>query len=236
MRRANQAVLEDGDEEVGGVIKTLRTKRRRNERPGKNKTPRPKQAQVSKNQREEGIEMNKNSSAQAVPVAISRFEICPVCGFYNKSVKAAENGEQMRYLVCKGDNDRYLAYARQLAGELKKGGKPEQILSKVEWVLSQLDISRFEQELEAARLTRANANVRIDEKVRIAAGGKTLPREIFNELRAGIATDINNQDYFLVRRLNARLQAARKLKPELEQMLAAKVAEPAPAEPIPIAS
>lgn len=164
-----------------------------------------------------------------VPVVVAtqarqEFEICSLCGFFNKSVRTG-NGERFRYLVCRGCNDKYLLYAKKIADELAAGQKPK-VLSKVEWVLSQLDLERFERELEAARKTRTNAGARIDEKVRVTTNGKPLPLEVLTELRAKYRQEISQEDYFLIRRLFARLEAARKLKPELEQMLAEKAAVP----------
>lgn len=239
------------EEEEAGFVKTHRNKRRpdEGERRDKDKKTRrsPKVQLIELSPNEEAAKPpeekkmenrnNGNNATRPAPVTTPRFEICPLCGFYNKSVKAAENGEQMRYLVCKGDNDRYLAYAKQVAEDLAAGKNLTVVLSKTEWVLSQLDIPRFEQELEAARQMRVNPAMRIDEKIRTATNGKTLPREVLVELRAKISADISRDDYFLVRRLFARLEAARKLKPELEQMIAErtakKAAAPAPSDPVP---
>lgn len=237
--KESQAVLEDS-EEVGGFQKNPQTKRLE-EKPGKNKTPRPKKEWLKKEEaarppEEKKMENRNNGKAtRPAPVTTPRFEICPLCGFYNKSVKAAENGEQMRYLVCKGDNDRYLAYAKQVAEDLAAGKNPV-VLSKVEWVLSRLDLKRFEQELETARQGRLNAPARIEEKISTATNGKALPREVLVELQAKIRAEINSQDYFLVRRLFARLEAARKLKLDLEQMLAKKDQTAAIPEPVLVVS
>lgn len=262
MKRNSVGVLGD-EEEVGGFVKTRRTRKEPDERPGKNKTPRHQgvlrleeaqapavalsvvSAEKPPEKKEEVKEMKDNKVPVVTAATRPEFEICPLCGFFNKSVKTAESGERIRYLVCKGDDDRYLAYAKKVAGELAEGKKPE-VLSKIEWVLRHLDIELFERELEDARKKRDTAATRIDEKVRIAAGGKDMPREFFIELRTKFHQEVSREDYFLVRRLNARLQAARKLKPELEQMLAEKKAAktaqttalatvPAAQEPLPAA-
>lgn len=179
--------------------------------------------------------MNDNGNAQT-PVITPRFEICPVCGFFNKSIKEAENGEKMmKYLVCKGDNDRYRAYAKKIAEEIKqkmlKGEKPPNSLTKPEWVLTQLDLERFEYELKIARNKRiVNPADRVNELLRQAGNGKTLSPEIEDELRPDFQSQAEKEfrdSNYLVRRLWARLQAARKLKPELEQMLAEKAAQTA---------
>jgi len=142
-----------------------------------------------------------------------QFEICPVCGFFNKSV-------DKNYLVCKGDNDRYSAFVKT---EAAAGKKPTEILSKIEWVLSQLDLKRFKEELDTARRNRiVDVEKRVEELLKQAGQGKILDQEIADEFRpkyqAKAIAEVRDGSY-LVRRLWARLQAAQKLKPELEQMV-----------------
>ncbi len=234
-----EAALENGDDEAlptGGVERIPRAKGQL-ERPGRNRTlrrpdqerdfleislpegskpvvvlPEVQAAQPPEKTKERN-EMETPTTTQTRP----EYEVCPVCGLFNKAAnKTTNEGKPIRYLVCKGCDDRYLAYAKTVAAQLAAGQKPE-VLSKIEWVLSQLDLGRFERELEAARRKRTDAPARIDENVRVAANGKSLPREIFTALRAKIQEEVSNEDYFMVRRLNARLKAATKLKPELEQ-------------------
>ena len=98
-------------------------------------------------------------------------------------------------------------------------------MTKIEWVLSQLDIPRFEEELDKARQNRGNLEERILQRVAVKTDGKKLPKELWNELHERIQKEIRSEDHFLVQRLYARLQAAQKLKSELEERLANEAAE-----------
>jgi len=242
--REVEAAIKSGNEEglpPGGVVKIRKTKKSPDLRPRKNKTPRQRkvsegdtnasvEAQIlAIDSPEEGVcKMNVVATATSAPTPANirpEFEICPACGFFSKlSNKTTEKGEKIRFLVCKGCNDKYNLYAKQIADKMEPG-KKLLVLSKVEWVLSQLDIPRFERELEEARKARLNPNPRIDERVRATASGQVLPKEVFIALRARIQKEVSNEDYFLVRRLFARLEAVKKLRPELEKMLAEKTAD-----------
>jgi len=249
--RSARAVIEDGEEEVGGFVKTRRTRLPLEEKPGKNKTPRRREVLLPSldqvivsgetqqapvvvlpavsavkppEKKIEGEEMKTATATAAPTTARLEYEICPICGFFSKSApRPGDNGEKIRYLVCKGCNDKYTVYAKKVAEEIVAGKKPA-VLSKVEWVLSQIDIERFEKELEVAKKTRVNVEARVSEMIRVAVDGKALPREVFTELRAKYHQEVSREDYFLVKRLFARLEAAKKLKLELEQMLAVKAA------------
>lgn len=230
-----EAALEGGEDEelVGGIQRTRRTRLPTEDRPGgKNKTPRrreesifPEEIQapavvlpavaVAKPPEKKGVIEVKNNGGAQIAQTRPEFEPCPLCG-YGKST-------EKKFLICKADNDRYLLYVKK---EIAANKNPAEIFSKIEWVAGKLNIPLFEQELKEAQQARANANVRIEEKIRIAAGGKTLPREVFIELRAKVVAEINAQDYHLVKRLYARLEAAKKLKLELEQKIAEEATRP----------
>ena len=244
--QAVAVALATGDEEnlpVGGFEKKYRTNRWSDERPGKNKKPRrqkpleetrasvvilPTVSAVNPPEKKEEVnEMNSQNSGntQTAPVA-PRFEICPICGFFSKLAnKTTEDGEKIRFLVCKGCNDEYAAYATNVAKVIISGKKDIATLSKTEWVLSQIDLTRFEKELEEARQKRVGIHERAIKSAQADRAGKSTPREVFISLVTQYEKKEGDELYFLVKRLFARLEAAKKLKPELEQMLAQKAAQ-----------
>lgn len=142
----------------------------------------------------------------------SQFNPCAICG-HNKS--------DAKFLVCKADDDRYKAYAEGIAKQIA-AGKDVVALSKPEWVLEQLDLDRFEKELEEVRQKRLGVRERALEKAKTAGAGKSLPREVFTSLVDQYEKKESDELYFLVRRLYARLQAAQTLKPDLEKTVAKK--------------
>ncbi|MFH1780631.1 MAG: hypothetical protein ABH841_01295 [Candidatus Nealsonbacteria bacterium] len=235
-KRGQAIIIEDGEEiGIGGIVKSSRTKkkdlafsetissphRRITELPAPAAAP---PVTLVANQNNEGGK--KMATTTTIITTPPRFEICPACGFYSKLANKNTVNERINFLVCKGCNDKYLSYARQIAGELATGQKPK-VLSKIEWVATQLDLDRFECELETARKKRADIATRVNEKIQGTVNGKTLPIEVLSELKAMYQKEIADSDYFLVRRLFARLEAAKKLKLELEK----KLAEPTQAPP-----
>lgn len=242
-----EAAIESGEEEAlpaGGVVRPRRTRLSLDEKPGKNKTPRRKEpleetqapavvlpAVSAEKPPENTSEVKDMETEKKPPVSATtattqtrpEFAPCPLCG-YGKST-------QKHFLVCKGCNDKYISYAEKVADEIAVGKHPV-ILSKIEWVLSQLDLERFEKELEDARQKRSRLEDSIAQMIRAKAGDQGLPREVFLRLKAKCREEIIREDQFLVRRLFARLEAARKLKPELEQMRAEKTAPTATPSPV----
>ena len=218
-------------EEVGGFEKNHRTKRRREERPGKNKTPRPKEARLiipkepvavkpPEEKKEVMIEMEND-----VPASQTRpeFGICAVCGQFSRVLKDG-TGRKQHFLVCKGCDNKYSLHIKAVADKIMAGENLSS-MTKIEWVLSQLDIPRFEEELDKARQNRGNLEERILQRVAVKTDGKKLPKELWNELHERIQKEIRSEDHFLVQRFYARLQAAQKLKSELEERLANEAAE-----------
>lgn len=231
-------VLDKEEEEIGGIIRIRRTKgvEEEGKKPRRNKTPRTKRekdvlsegqdtpavilpvvtttVEEKNEKKEEGEKEMNNVNGTPASVIRPRFELCLGCGKNSKLADVVKDGKNIHYLVCKACNDRYTDYAQKIAGEIAKGKNPT-ALNKIDWLVEKLD-----RELDAARQLRANAPTRVAEKVLEKSKGKTLPREVFAALQASIKEEVTQDDYNLVRRLNARLQAAKKLKEELEQKLA----------------
>jgi len=207
---------------------------------------------------EEVKEMESNGTQvkeKKIPYPALGFEICPACGQFSKHV--VHDGEP--YLVCKACDDKwhvymkecdeqYRVYADKVAAEMVAGGnpvvQPKVVQSKLEWILTRLDIASLEKELADARLMMEIHNKRylrraerIAERIRDKANGKTMPQEVLVSLRNLFEKEVNQEDsetakndIALVRHLNTWLTAVKKFKPELEQKIAerkAKAAAPA---------
>ena len=189
-----------------------------------------------------------------IPFPIPGFVMCPACGQYSKHIVL--NGQP--YIVCIGCDNKYYAYrkdcdekyrvyADQVAAEIAAGKnpvvQPKVVQFKPEWLLARLDIASIEKELADARLMMEVHNKRyprrderIAERVRAKAEGKTFSQEVLVSLRKLygkeiIEEDSNNakSDIALVLYLNTWLTAAKTLKPELEKMIAERVAKAAAA-------
>jgi len=249
-RRAFQTAVRNGDIEAlsGGVEKNRRTKRGRQEETPR--TPEPQEApepqapvavlpailQAAQPPEEKGVEMKTTTAVMAQATqARQEFKPCPLCGYAIATQNKTKEGGVKKYLVCKACNDKFMAYVREIAVKFLEN--PATVtMSKIEWVLSQLDLERFEKELEAARNDRDNIQAKIDEEVHRETGGKSLPREVFVEVRNKVGGKVRNENYFTIRHLNGRLQAAKALKAELEKLIADKAAEATADTAVPVTS
>ncbi|MFH1423602.1 MAG: hypothetical protein ABIG29_01420 [Candidatus Nealsonbacteria bacterium] len=231
------------DLEPGGFVKNHQPNGPPHERPGKNKTPRhqrnvleelslvivPEQAAPAAKPsevRKEVKEVSEMGKDIAEVKTRQQYRICPICGQF-----AIEEESQNWFCMGCSDN-RYKLYVKGITAQILAGEKPE-ALTKAGWTYRELDIARFERELVETREKKINP---IAEMFR-QAGAEDLP-DVQEELRPEYQRQIDEEvrvRYSKVRRLNARLIAAKKLKLELEQMLiekaaatAAPVAKPEP--------
>lgn len=237
-----EAAIEGDEDErlIGGIHRTRRTQggRVEDEEPGNKKKPGhrvavpeedldPAPAVVlpvvsavnpPENKKEVKEEMAVTTTPQTT--AKPKFEICPVCAFFNKIASNTRDGDLVRYLTCKGCNDKFVVYHAEALKKLARGEKLK-VKGKIEWVLSLLDIPRFEREVEEARQARLNPDeALIDKRLSVAAEGQSLSQRDLIDLKVAVKQSVAHEKYELVKRLFARLTAAKKLKPELEQKLA----------------
>jgi len=246
--KGTRGITLEREEETGGFVRNPRINGPPRERPWKQKTPRHRrdpleelstviipeeQAQTvvvkppEKNKEVKEMETNETTAATR-----PEFEICPLCGF-NKTFRIAENGQSHRYLVCKGCNDEYSSYAAETAKAIKDGRRPE-MLTKFEWVYAQLNLPLFNEEHQRTLRERDGLHDWAVEKAKADAHtlGKAMPVEVFSSLVKTYEEGERSNRQFRVMKAWARLQAATKLKPELERIIAEaakKAAETAPA-------
>lgn len=246
-RNNDPGVLE---EEVGGFQKNPWSNKKsslQEERAGKNKTPRskvPKTATtvmsvlsaVSPPEKKEGVIMENNKTVQSPHPCP-----CPICGF---------DKDADRFLVCRECGKEFEAYNDKIVEQILGGQKNITALSKSEWVLSMLNLPLFIEEHKKALQERANLNDWAIEKAKAEAhnNNSTLSPEALAKMVRKFEEKERPGRQEKVVRMWARLQAARTLKPELEQRLAetararkaaeivetptpALTAEPAPATP-----
>lgn len=166
----------------------------------------------------------------AMPFGIQpqqEMESCPLCGYRKPTEITVQGGVKVRPLVCKGCSDRYHQYGAEIAIQLAKGETVE-ILTRHQWILAQLDLSAFEQELEAAAAEKNRLNEEVQAQLRTLGH---LPREVFVPLRDRLQEQTGARAaYGKFRRLEERLKAARVVRPELEQMVSHEAARPVATE------
>ena len=151
------------------------------------------------------------------------FEPCPLCGARKPVRIRVRDGREVRPLTCRGCTKEYSRYAQDLAEKITAGENPK-ILTKPEWLLEKLDLDRFEREVEEARETNDRLYKAVMERVRKAGNGRALPRPVFCALRERYQLELGQkQAYARFRRLQARLEAAQRLRTELPQIIAAKL-------------
>ena len=161
-----------------------------------------------------------------------QFESCPLCGFRKAKeipirLRDGSTGKT-RPLVCKGCSDRYHQYGAEVATQLANG-ETVIVLTRHQWILSQLDLARFAQQLGEACHEKERLGKIVADK--LATHGQ-LPREVFIPLRDKYQEETGaSVSYGNWRRLQARLEAAKEVRPQVEKMVAeeaAKLAAPAP--------
>ena len=158
------------------------------------------------------------------------MESCPICG-YRKPKEITVRDTKVRPLVCKGCSDRYHQYGAKVATQLAKG-ETVVVFSRHAWILSQLDINRFAQELGEVFGEKNRLNNLVEEELR--AKGH-LPPEVFRPLRDQLQEKLYpeekttaRQAYGRWRRLQARLEAAKEVRPQVEKMVADEAARNSP--------
>lgn len=164
------------------------------------------------------------------------MESCPVCGGFKPVKITPTRGEPYRPVTCKACKDRYsLGYVKDVTAKLAAGEKIE-VLSWHQWVLTQLDLTRFAQELgeafrEKNRLedliqTEIKSKGNLPYQVRISLEAtfreKKYPGETINPRAA----------YGKWRRFQERLKAATEVRPQVVRMVAEEAARNTPKAPV----
>lgn len=145
------------------------------------------------------------------------MEPCPLCGYRKPKEITIGDGKKVRPIVCKGCSDKFHGYEAEIVDQLASGKKVE-VLSRHAWILSQIDLTRFGQDLNQAFLEKERlANV---VQAKLAAHGRLSPG-IFIPLRDRYQKETGaSAAYGTWRRMQARLVAATEVRPQVEKMVA----------------